>query len=107
MKTHILDFREFVRNDPVPKIGLDDVKTYSFLASSFLIGTGVKTVFYQGYVIIGITCFFALAIAIFENRAMKSGNDQLAETIVKFMKVFMPLTLIIALIILGFFNPLL
>ncbi|MBU9714404.1 hypothetical protein [Evansella tamaricis] len=94
MKTKTIDFREFIRNERID-IELNELKTLSL------------PVFTTGYVVIGITCVFALAIAISENIAVRKGNEDIAEGIVNFMKLFMPLTIIAALIVLSFFNPLL
>ncbi|MDQ0257925.1 hypothetical protein J2S74_005388 [Evansella vedderi] len=92
MNYEFIDFREFVSNKVHPQPEINDLKTHS--------------VFSTGYIIIGLTCVFAVGIGVAENVLVRMGNDHIAETIVRFMKVFMPITLLAALAILAFMNPL-
>ncbi|WP_096436454.1 hypothetical protein [Alteribacter populi] len=93
-KITTVDFREFVRNERIPKPVPQDYT----LASVSIIDVG-------SFIIVGAG-LLGLGVAAAEMVAARRDNEHVAEGIVKFMRLFMPITLLIALIVLTFFNPL-
>lgn len=93
MKTHTIDFREFVRNEQLPKPCPKDIVTHS--------------VFTTGYIIIGITSLVGFVAAFSENYAARKGDQFKAQNIVAIMKVIIAITSILALVYFLLNNPML
>jgi hypothetical protein len=107
MKYQVINFRDFMSEDY--KITRKLVP-YNVLATSLITpayGLIPSSLIAKGYLVVIGAGLFCMALFVLENIAVSKEYEVIAESIISFMKLFVPLTLIALLIAFVYFNPLL
>lgn len=107
MKTHTINFRDFMN---------DDYKTKSnFNTTLFSVNTAVSVgsllspspLIAKGYLVVSGIGFMLISLALVEKVLVNKKMFAFAEVLINFMKLFMPAALIAILIYFVYGNPLL